>query len=242
MTECGGRVRESDTEVVFGVVGCWLGASVGTAPPSRGIVRYLHTRGPYKISISSCQDQFCLRTIAPFGDAYEKIGTIQRRLAWPLHKDDTLFQSGRPTGLNIYFYLNRTSWRRSFWEAVYLPSVCLNGYVQIMHVDNFNMCLIYDEQLMDCAYYNPHLSKWAYSFLLFFQNCKLWQFQIQCSYDKCWMYHVMKQTRVHQPSSYLCLFTSAVHRSLYIMLNTSCSSFYSSWLNTLQEKQSIFRK
>ncbi|KAF8260916.1 hypothetical protein EI94DRAFT_1609169, partial [Lactarius quietus] len=40
----------------------------------------------------------------PFGDAYEKIGTIQRRLAWPLHKDDTLFQSGRPTGLNIYFF------------------------------------------------------------------------------------------------------------------------------------------
>ena len=32
-----------------------------------------------------------------------KIGMIQRRLAWPLHKDDTLFQSGRPTGLNIYF-------------------------------------------------------------------------------------------------------------------------------------------
>ncbi|KZV63643.1 hypothetical protein PENSPDRAFT_589582, partial [Peniophora sp. CONT] len=30
-------------------------------------------------------------------------GTIQRRLAWPLHKDDTLLQSGRPTGLNIYF-------------------------------------------------------------------------------------------------------------------------------------------
>jgi hypothetical protein len=44
--------------------------------------------------------------IAPFGDAYEKIGTIQRRLAWPLHKDDTLFQSGRPTGLNIYFTLS----------------------------------------------------------------------------------------------------------------------------------------
>ncbi|KAF8492006.1 hypothetical protein F5888DRAFT_1732664 [Russula emetica] len=43
-------------------------------------------------------------SIAPFGDAYEKIGTIQRRLAWPLHKDDTLFQSGRPTGLNIYFF------------------------------------------------------------------------------------------------------------------------------------------
>ncbi|EJT98026.1 hypothetical protein DACRYDRAFT_58052, partial [Dacryopinax primogenitus] len=26
----------------------------------------------------------------PFGVTYEKIGTIQRRLAWPLHKDDTL--------------------------------------------------------------------------------------------------------------------------------------------------------
>ncbi|KAF9448259.1 hypothetical protein P691DRAFT_636841, partial [Macrolepiota fuliginosa MF-IS2] len=39
----------------------------------------------------------------PFGVTYEKIGTIQRRLAWPLHKDDTLFRSGRPTGLNIYF-------------------------------------------------------------------------------------------------------------------------------------------
>ena len=48
---------------------------------------------------------YCLIIIAPFGDAYEKIGTIQRRLAWPLHKDDTLFQSGRPTGLNIYFLL-----------------------------------------------------------------------------------------------------------------------------------------
>ncbi|KAI5896905.1 uncharacterized protein SCHCODRAFT_02471372, partial [Schizophyllum commune H4-8] len=38
----------------------------------------------------------------PFGVTYEKFGTIQRRLAWPLHKDDTLFRSGRPTGLNIF--------------------------------------------------------------------------------------------------------------------------------------------
>ncbi|TEB34553.1 hypothetical protein FA13DRAFT_1625654, partial [Coprinellus micaceus] len=41
--------------------------------------------------------------IVPLGVTYEKIGTIQRRLAWPLHKDDTLSRSGRPTGLNIYF-------------------------------------------------------------------------------------------------------------------------------------------
>ncbi|KAJ3727687.1 hypothetical protein C8R42DRAFT_572275 [Lentinula raphanica] len=43
----------------------------------------------------------------PFGVTYEKFGTIQRRLAWPLHKDDTLFRSGRPTGLNIYFAIFR---------------------------------------------------------------------------------------------------------------------------------------
>ena len=42
--------------------------------------------------------------LVPFGVTYEKIGTIQRRLAWPLHKDDTLFRSGRPTGLNIYLF------------------------------------------------------------------------------------------------------------------------------------------
>ncbi|KIK69085.1 hypothetical protein GYMLUDRAFT_152722 [Collybiopsis luxurians FD-317 M1] len=41
--------------------------------------------------------------IVPFGVTYENIGTIQRRLAWPLHKDDTLFQSGSSTELNIYF-------------------------------------------------------------------------------------------------------------------------------------------
>ena len=42
-------------------------------------------------------------TYVPFGVTYEKIGTIQRRLAWPLHKDDTLSRSGRSTDLNIYF-------------------------------------------------------------------------------------------------------------------------------------------
>ncbi|KAI5831538.1 hypothetical protein K523DRAFT_188316, partial [Schizophyllum commune Tattone D] len=43
-----------------------------------------------------------LSLYVPSGVTYEKFGTIQRRLAWPLHKDDTLFRSGRPTGLNIY--------------------------------------------------------------------------------------------------------------------------------------------
>src|SRR5882757_3546192 len=39
----------------------------------------------------------------PLRSDIRKIGTIQRRLAWPLHKDDTLFQSGRSSDLNIYF-------------------------------------------------------------------------------------------------------------------------------------------
>ncbi|KAF8886259.1 hypothetical protein CPB84DRAFT_1685147 [Gymnopilus junonius] len=46
-------------------------------------------------------------TNVPFGVTYEKIGTIQRRLAWPLHKDDTLSRSGRSTDLHIYFALVR---------------------------------------------------------------------------------------------------------------------------------------
>ncbi|KAI0257787.1 hypothetical protein BC834DRAFT_826052, partial [Gloeopeniophorella convolvens] len=61
------------------------------------------TRGPDENETCGRAHLAVTSLIAPFGDAYEKIGTIQRRLAWPLHKDDTLFQSGRPTGLNIYF-------------------------------------------------------------------------------------------------------------------------------------------
>ncbi|KLO10738.1 hypothetical protein SCHPADRAFT_803500, partial [Schizopora paradoxa] len=38
----------------------------------------------------------------PFGVTYEKIGTIQRRLAWPLHKDDTLFRVECTSVHNIY--------------------------------------------------------------------------------------------------------------------------------------------
>ena len=41
----------------------------------------------------------------PFGVTYEKIGTIQRRLAWPLHKDDTLFRVECTSVHNIYFAL-----------------------------------------------------------------------------------------------------------------------------------------
>jgi hypothetical protein len=57
----------------------------------------------------TCQIRKSVRTHAdflpfhvPFGVTYDKIGTIQRRLAWPLHKDDTLVQSGSATADNIY--------------------------------------------------------------------------------------------------------------------------------------------
>ena len=41
----------------------------------------------------------------PFGVTYEKIGTIQRRLAWPLHKDDTLFRVECTSVHNIYCFV-----------------------------------------------------------------------------------------------------------------------------------------
>ncbi|KAJ6544216.1 hypothetical protein B0H19DRAFT_956933, partial [Mycena capillaripes] len=52
-----------------------------------------------------------------------KIGTIQRRLAWPLHKDDTLFRSGRPTGLNIYalFFKDLTTGSRTMSVHTFFP-------------------------------------------------------------------------------------------------------------------------
>ncbi|KAA1475836.1 hypothetical protein DENSPDRAFT_765780, partial [Dentipellis sp. KUC8613] len=61
------------------------------------------TRRPSKIPTAARRYRSLSAAHVPFGVTYEKIGTIQRRLAWPLHKDDTLSQSGRPTGLNIYF-------------------------------------------------------------------------------------------------------------------------------------------
>ncbi|KAF9261394.1 hypothetical protein L218DRAFT_1046208 [Marasmius fiardii PR-910] len=69
------------------------GAHFSTSCP-RNAINIVYTRFFFIYSYSD-----------PFGVSYVKIGTIQRRLAWPLHKDDTLFRSGRPTGLNIYFSL-----------------------------------------------------------------------------------------------------------------------------------------
>ncbi|KAH7930652.1 hypothetical protein BV22DRAFT_44818, partial [Leucogyrophana mollusca] len=57
-----------------------------------------------KTDLCSHSELFLLQQCPLRGDI-RKIGTIQRRLAWPLHKDDTLSRSGRPTGLNIYCFL-----------------------------------------------------------------------------------------------------------------------------------------
>ena len=67
--------------------------------------------------------------IVPFGVTYEKIGTIQRRLAWPLHKDDTLFRSGRPTGLNVYFVHFIHKLLISCWLCV--RSFCVSRSIQL---------------------------------------------------------------------------------------------------------------
>ncbi|KAH9925280.1 uncharacterized protein B0H18DRAFT_933776 [Fomitopsis serialis] len=80
----------------------------------------------------------------PFGVTYEKIGTIQRRLAWPLHKDDTLSRSGRPTGLNIYFgrgsaqrrrlhHLSRCSRRCHAYSDYLLEPACLSDKDILRH-------------------------------------------------------------------------------------------------------------
>ncbi|KAA1477135.1 hypothetical protein DENSPDRAFT_749590, partial [Dentipellis sp. KUC8613] len=52
------------------------------------------TRGPNKTQNVGYGHSSHAASNVPFGVTYEKIGTIQRRLAWPLHKDDTLSQSG----------------------------------------------------------------------------------------------------------------------------------------------------
>jgi hypothetical protein len=50
----------------------------------------MSTRDPNEMQ-NLAHDPSCLPLFnVPFGVTYEKIGTIQRRLAWPLHKDDTL--------------------------------------------------------------------------------------------------------------------------------------------------------
>ncbi|KAI0682265.1 hypothetical protein BC835DRAFT_1300034 [Cytidiella melzeri] len=57
-------------------------------------------------------------TNVPFGMTYKKTATIQRRLAWPLHKDDMLSWSGRPTSLKIYYSLSSDSYPViSSWES-----------------------------------------------------------------------------------------------------------------------------
>ena len=95
------------------------------------------TRDPNKMQ-NLAHDPLCLPLYnVPFGVTYEKIGTIQRRLAWPLHKDDTLSRSGRSTDLNIYFYpslqffltsINLTHLRPSSqykWFAVQKSTLCM---------------------------------------------------------------------------------------------------------------------
>ncbi|KAJ7263607.1 hypothetical protein B0H12DRAFT_1012327, partial [Mycena haematopus] len=45
-------------------------------------------------------------------------------IAWPLHKDDTLFRSGRPTGLNIYAIFSERSdqSRKTSQSTIFLVS------------------------------------------------------------------------------------------------------------------------
>ena len=46
---------------------------------------------------------------ALFGSTYTKIGTIQRRLAWPLHKDDTQIRE------EFHIFTNAYIWNLERW-------------------------------------------------------------------------------------------------------------------------------
>ena len=85
------------------------------------------TRDPNKMQ-NLAHDPLCLPLYTvPFGVTYEKIGTIQRRLAWPLHKDDTLSRSGRSTDLNIYFlcFSSQYKWFKKVHFVCSHNSTCL---------------------------------------------------------------------------------------------------------------------
>ncbi|KAJ6581337.1 hypothetical protein B0H19DRAFT_928351, partial [Mycena capillaripes] len=69
--------------------------------------------------------------LRPLRGVIRKIGTIQRRLAWPLHKDDTLFRSGRPTGLNIYAL---------FFQAFYNHFSIMVELVRIALLNKWRKC------------------------------------------------------------------------------------------------------
>ena len=79
--------------------------------------------GRNKIQYPFLRDASSSHVHVPFGVTYEKIGTIQRRLAWPLHKDDTLSRSGRSTDLNIYFILFFIL-LKTFSNGFYISSAC----------------------------------------------------------------------------------------------------------------------
>jgi hypothetical protein len=89
----------------------------------------------------------------PFGVTYDKIGTIQRRLAWPLHKDDTLVQSGSATADNIYappFFASYSLYnpRRSYAchpslsKSTLIIHMCLTAKLHIRMCFTAILCLL----------------------------------------------------------------------------------------------------
>ena len=98
--------------------------------------------------------------VVPFGVTYEKIGTIQRRLAWPLHKDDTLFrvEALRSTIFIASFFLklfvNWVTGREELdavrwaghgppdpgWFCSFFPSTSNSSYLLGIHVGLREQC------------------------------------------------------------------------------------------------------
>ena len=67
----------------------------------------------FPLSLTSLWGKHKLTTRASFGSTYTKMGTIQRRLAWPLRKDDTQIREA----FHIFFYFGNL-------QLSYLRTVC----------------------------------------------------------------------------------------------------------------------
>jgi hypothetical protein len=70
-----------------------------------GAVRPASEPNPYPMQ-RTVSSKPCLLSLRV---TYEKIGTIQRRLAWPLHKDDTLFRVDALRSTIFIAFLSKTS-------------------------------------------------------------------------------------------------------------------------------------
>ena len=94
---------------------------------------------------------------ARFGSTYTKIGTIQRRLAWPLHKDDMQILEA----FHIFFYLFLSS--SNFWffldwcSDAFVPSIFIKETLFFFSVSEHKICLVWNQVVGTLDFYFKHI-------------------------------------------------------------------------------------